>query len=236
MEDYKKASKLKLLIFDAYGTLISTGTGSLEATKAILKLRDKDISPDVFYADWKKCHRKNLDIANNNQFVDEATIFQQDLTELYEKYHIDGNAKQDVQIMLETLETRSCYNETLSVIESLRKDYRVVIGSTTDTQPLLHNMENNRLVVDAVYTSEMIQKYKPAEDFYLYILEQEKCRAEEAVFIGDSYLDDVYGPTQVGMKAILLKRKQYFYCEENEIKPYKVIKSLEQVRNIVDNA
>ena len=33
----------KLLIFDAYGTLISTGNGSIEATKKILVLRPSQL-------------------------------------------------------------------------------------------------------------------------------------------------------------------------------------------------
>ena len=45
---------MKLIIFDAYGTLISTGTGSLDAVKKILALQDKDIDPQEFYKEWKK--------------------------------------------------------------------------------------------------------------------------------------------------------------------------------------
>ncbi len=44
---------MKLIIFDAYGTLISTGTGSVDAVKKILELQDKDINPQEFYKEWK---------------------------------------------------------------------------------------------------------------------------------------------------------------------------------------
>ena len=33
----------KLLIFDAYGTLLSTGTGSLDAVRKILELQEKEV-------------------------------------------------------------------------------------------------------------------------------------------------------------------------------------------------
>lgn len=44
---------MKLIIFDAYGTLISTGTGSLDVVKEILALQEKDIAPEEFYRNWK---------------------------------------------------------------------------------------------------------------------------------------------------------------------------------------
>ena len=55
----------KLLIFDAYGTLICTGTGSIDSCKEILSLQDKDIDPVKFYADWKVIHRKHLNDSIN---------------------------------------------------------------------------------------------------------------------------------------------------------------------------
>ena len=48
----------RLLIFDAYGTLFSTGNGSIEATRKILSLQDKVIDAATFYKDWKNIHRK----------------------------------------------------------------------------------------------------------------------------------------------------------------------------------
>lgn len=44
----------KLLIFDAYGTLISTGNGSIQATEKILALQDKHIDAKAFYKEWKQ--------------------------------------------------------------------------------------------------------------------------------------------------------------------------------------
>ncbi len=226
---------MKLLIFDAYGTLISTGNGSLDAAKRILKLQNKEILPEKFYADWKKYHRKNLDKANAEGFVEEAVIFQHDLEQLYKAYDINRNAKEDVQIMLDTLGKRRCFKETLSVIEQLRKNYKVVIGSTTDTKPLLQDLEINGLVVDAVYTSERIRKYKPAEAFYQYILEQEKCLVQDAVFVGDSYLDDVSGPMQIGMRAVLIDRKNTFQVEGKSFLPCRIVRNLNEIINMIED-
>lgn len=218
----------KLLIFDAYGTLISTGKGSLNATKEILSLQNKTIDAVEFYSDWKKYHRKHMDDCNCGIFVPERVIFEKDLEMLYRKYDIDRPYQQDVAIMLASLEGRKIFPEVRDTINKLKKKYRVVIGSTTDTKPLLFNLKENALDVDEVYTSEGIGKYKPAEAFYRYILQSEGYGAEEAVFIGDSLNDDILGPQKVGLTAILVDRENK-YDQSEKVKPDHIVSDLNQL-------
>lgn len=220
----------KLLIFDAYGTLLSTGTGSLDATEKILALQDKAINATEFYAEWKKLHREHLDESNAGEFLSEAEIFAKDLKCLYEQFEIDRPYEQDVQIMLDSLTGRSAFSEVLEAIANLRQSYHVVIGSTTDTEPLLENLRANHLEVDEVYTSEMIEKYKPARAFYEYILAYENCTPEKAVFIGDSLIDDVEGPQSVGITTVLVDRKKkYDASSVKTAKPDYVVKSIAEI-------
>ena len=196
----------RLLIFDAFGTLISTGNGSVEAARRILSLQEQSIDPVRFCADWKKYHRRHTDWCNEHYFLPESAVFEKDLQALYEDYAIDRPYEQDVAVMLDTLGQRGPFPETKAVIDKLRSRFRVVIGSTTDTEPLMANLRRCELEVDEVYTSEMLGWYKPAEQFYRAILRLEGCTAEEAVFIGDSLVDDVYGPANIGMDAVLVDR------------------------------
>ena len=220
----------RLLIFDAYGTLISTGTGSIEATKKILSLQEKEIDAVAFYADWKKYHKKHLDDANRTVFLSERDIFTKDLRVLYEYYQIARPYETDVKIMLESLMNRKVFAETIEVVEQLRKKHRVVIGSTTDTEPLLQNMLYNNLMVDEVYTSEMIKKYKPDKEFYQYILRCEKSEPEETVFIGDSLIDDIAGPQSVGIKTVLINRGKNLNV--TDIQPDYVVTDLREMKRI----
>ncbi|MBO5338051.1 MAG: HAD family hydrolase [Lachnospiraceae bacterium] len=71
-------------------------------------------------------------------------------------------------------------------------------------------MKCNNLLVDKVYTSEMIQKYKPDKGFYQYILQCEGYEPKETVFIGDSLQDDIAGPKSVGITTVLVDRKKQF--------------------------
>ena len=105
---------IKAVVFDAYGTLISTGTGSLDAAQKILDLHGSPISAKAFYADWKRYHRAHID--GLPHFVKEETIFRWDLEKLYVQYDLSGNAAEDVRIMLNTLGNRMAFPESHLVL------------------------------------------------------------------------------------------------------------------------
>lgn len=197
---------IKAIIFDAYGTLISTGTGSLDATQKILNLYKSSIPAKTFYGDWKKYHRKHID--GLSRFVPEEMIFLWDLEELYEQYGLPGNAAEDVQIMLDTLGNRTAFQESKAVVEQLKRLVTVCIGSTTDTEPFMRDLNRSGIVVDHIFTSEELQAYKPQKAFYEKILAALSLPPEEVLFVGDSLTDDVYGPRQVGMKTCWVNRKK----------------------------
>lgn len=196
---------IKAVVFDAYGTLISTGTGSVEAAQKILDLHGSSISAKAFYADWKQYHREHMD--HLTQFVTEETIFRWDLEKLYVQYDLPGKAAEDVGIMLNTLGNRMAFPESKEVVERLKRSVTVCIGSTTDTEPLMRDLACSGVTVDRVFTSEGLRVYKPQKAFYEKILAVLSLRPEEVLFVGDSLTDDVYGPRQVGMKTCWVNRK-----------------------------
>ena len=196
---------IKAVVFDAYGTLISTGTGSVEAAQKILDLHGSSISAKAFYADWKQYHREHMD--HLTQFVTEETIFRWDLEKLYVQYDLPGKAAEDVGIMLNTLGNRMAFPESKEVVERLKRSVTVCIGSTTDTEPLMRDLARSGVTVEHVFTSEDLRVYKPQKAFYEKILAVLSLHPEEVLFVGDSLTDDVYGPRQVGMKTCWVNRK-----------------------------
>ncbi len=62
-------------------------------------------------------------------------------------------------------------------------------------------------------------------------MDSEGVSAKEALFIGDSYVDDVWGPMQIGMKAILVDRKHSFLDIGKVVLPSRVVCSLEEIVN-----
>ena len=221
----------KAIIFDVYGTLISTGNGSLDAVKKILHRINLNVSPDDFYSEWKRLNRL---YKSSDTFLLEREIFTKSLGDLYKKYNIAFDYKSDVNTMLKTMLDRSLFDDTIVVLEQLSKEFRILIGSTTDDNPLFQNLEYNKLDIiphDRIYTSERLGCYKPKAEFYKGILDAQDLKFDEVVFVGDSLTDDVYGPRQLGIYTVLVDRKNLFFG--NDIKPDKVIQSLLEIRDFI---
>lgn len=225
---------IRTIIFDAYGTLFSTGTGSIDAASKILKAVGGQIEPKAFYSRWKELHRIHINgCIQENCFITEEELFKQDLKILYEEWGIISDYTKDVKPMLQSLTGRKLFDDVAEVIASLRESYTVAIGSTTDTAPLISNLEASGLKVDKVFTSESLKCYKPDPQFYQKILEYLATKPQEAIFIGDSLLDDVFGPQNIGIRGIWLNRNHKSLTVQGEKEPAGIIQTLQELPQLI---
>jgi 2-haloalkanoic acid dehalogenase type II len=221
---------VKGIIFDAYGTLIDTGDGSIQSVKEILGKNNKDMDAKTFYQRWKYYHKKHIDSLKT--FIKEEDIFLMDLTALYKEYEIAGNPENDVKIMLNTLGKRIAYPETNFVLDVLRQKYKLFIGSTSDHAPLMNDIKRNGIRVNKVFTSEYLKVYKPQKEFYQLILDEIKVQPDEVIFVGDSLADDISGPASLGIKTIWINRKNLKY-DPTEFRPLCEIHTLSQLPVVI---
>ncbi|MEX2246568.1 MAG: HAD family hydrolase [Dehalococcoidia bacterium] len=81
----------------------------------------------------------------------------------------------------------------------------VVSDWGSDLLPILHAHEITRLM-DFVVASAVVGASKPHREIFLYALGRAGVRAEETVYVGDSYLADVIGSRSAGLHPVLLDR------------------------------
>ena len=197
--------KPSLIAFDAYGTLFDAGSGSVEATKRIFSRYLSECDPARIYARWKVLHRDRMKLS---PFVKEAEIFRLDLIDLYAELNIvPQDASRDLQEMLKTLNKRAIFPEAAEVLSVLKRQYRIVIASNSDHEPLLLSIERNRVAVESVYSSESLGVYKPHSDFYLRLCERVGVAPEDVLYVGDSPEEDILGPKRVGMASAFVNRR-----------------------------
>ena len=222
---------IKNIIFDAYGTLISTGDGSVKATKTIFHRHAPLLDAKDIYREWKQYHRYHIDTLG--EFVTEKDIFIRDLAKLYDKYHISSCAAVDVEPMIASQYGRDLFSDTHDAIDDLKLSYHIAIGSTTDTEPLIYNLNRARLRINHVFTSESLRVYKPQKEFYLTILDIMEWEVDDTLFVGDSLTDDVLGPKQVGMRAVFLDRCGKYSQRAVSPLPDAIIQNLAQLKDII---
>lgn len=221
---------IKHIIFDCFGTLIDTGNNSIKAVEQILSNVGVHVDAREFYEDWKAKKRQKM---NSSVFLNEKTLFELSLSETFAQYGIAADASKEVKPMIRSLfAERFVFPDVHEALEKL-ENVDIAIGSTTDTDSLLYYLEINHLSFLQIYTSENMQVYKPDEKFYKTILSRSGWLAEECLFVGDSYLDDVCGPKKVGMKTVLLDRKALYKATERSPQPDCVIHSLLELVNVM---
>jgi putative hydrolase of the HAD superfamily len=81
----------------------------------------------------------------------------------------------------------------------------VVSDWGTDLLPILRAHEITRLM-DFVVASAVVGASKPHREIFLYALGRAGVRAEDTVYVGDSYLADVLGSRAAGLHPVLIDR------------------------------
>ena len=218
------------IIFDVFGTLFQVGEGgsARKITHNILAC-DKEVDYEQFVREWKAYYKAHT--APENEFLKERDIFISRIQMFYDRFEVDRDAEADTDALLADAFLRRAFEEAKQVIEELRKEYKVFIGSNTDNDVLASVMEKNGISVDKVYTSENLRCYKPGWEFFSKILADNGLKPEEVLFVGDSVSDDILGPKALGIKTVLVDREgkgeviPHFQAVRNDIFRFKRIGS-----------
>jgi HAD superfamily hydrolase (TIGR01549 family) len=88
---------------------------------------------------------------------------------------------------------------------------------------------------DLILISGEINVRKPSPKIFDRALNALGVKASRAVFIGDMLDLDIMGPKKVGMKTILIERRAYTLPDHSEVKPDKIVKSLTELLDILDD-
>ena len=126
-------------------------------------------------------------------------------------------------------EHREIIPETKKSLSLLRKKYKIIAASNSDTKALLMDFKRHGLKIDKVLTSEMLKIYKPHKKFFAKMLGKIPFAKNEIVYVGDSLKSDVAGAHKVGVKAIWVNRKNK---KSLKIKPDFTIKNLSDIRKL----
>ncbi len=123
------------------------------------------------------------------------------------------------------------FPETIAALEAARARglvQGVVSDWGSDLLPILHAHEITRLM-DFVVASAVVGSSKPHREIFLYALSRANVRAEETVYVGDSYLADVLGSRSAGLHPVLIDRERTSPPIDAP-----VVQSLTEVLDVVD--
>jgi putative hydrolase of the HAD superfamily len=110
----------------------------------------------------------------------------------------------------EQSENFELYEDVLPVLDELRR-YGLKLGLVSNTgRDLDAFVAHHKLVVEAALGSRAHGKTKPHPTIFRAVLDRLQVEPADAAMVGDSIEDDIEGARALGMRAILLDRRDRF--------------------------
>ncbi len=96
--------------------------------------------------------------------------------------------------------------EVLRILDILKKDYKIVIGTNGGVKNQMHKLKASGLLdyTNGIYISEAIGFKKPDFNFYKQIQRDMNCNPAELTMVGDHYKQDCLVPKKIGWEAVWL--------------------------------
>jgi|TARA_B100002003_G_scaffold134590_1_gene124490 HAD superfamily hydrolase (TIGR01509 family) len=191
---------IKAIFFDFWGTLVENGVRSpVKQVKWFLRLNEMDFSEYIV---------KFEEVFMTKKYDDLKQGFEEVL-KTFELAPPPFVTDKLIGMWNKNTILSTIYDETIDVLKSLKEDYKLILISNTDAFSVKSVLERFGLLelFDEVVLSCDTGKLKSDKTAFSDVLKKLKVKKTEAVMVGDSLESDVKSAENVGIKAILVDRK-----------------------------
>lgn len=196
------ASRLKLLSFDVFGTLISVRESSYGAFADILK--EAGASHIDVKAFWEYWEERN--IAHYwEPWRPYKQICRDSLAETFAHFGITNGKVDSIQHYFDAFDQFELYPDVAATLELFAKRFRLAIVSNIDDDLLARTPLKRQF--DLVCTAERARGYKPDGALFRYLLSTADCELDEILHSGQSQFTDMVGAKPLGLTVAWINRR-----------------------------
>ncbi len=209
---------IKLILFDLWGTIIENGVRSpVKQVKDVLRLR-------IPFKDYVVRFERAF-------MTQEFDDLRQGFISVCKEFNIHYNdflLNKLVGVWNKNWLLARPFPESFDVLKDLKNDFKLALVSNTDSSVIRvvekFNLEN---YFDKLFFSYKLGLLKIDPEFFKIVMREFSVKPEEVVMIGDSIDSDMLTPSNLGLKTILVDRRQ------RRDYPVKV-SNLKEVREIIN--
>ena len=219
-------NKPKAIIFDAYGTLFDVNSA---AEKSKNKIGDKW---EAFANYWRTTQLEYTWLRSlMHRHKDFWQITEDSLDKSMKVFNINKDMKTELLNLYKKLSPFSEVKETLENLK--KKDIKLSILSNGTPELLNTLVVSNKLdtIFDDIFSIEEVRIYKPDSKVYDLPVNKYKIKPNEIIFLSANTWD-VSGGGNYGYNSIWVNRNNTVF-DNLDYKPFKEIKSLQQLLDIV---
>ncbi len=229
-------STIKTAVFDVYNTLlnISVNEDRIEAYEFLsswLSYKGLTTKPVALMRLYKEITKKEIE-SNPEDFpdIDIGSVFEKIIFSIDNKYSGDIRAmvsEFSLLFRIYTTQSLKIYPHVITMLETLSNNVTLAIISNTQrhfTLPELKKFGIEKFFNTILFSSDA-RASKPNPKIFNTLLNTMNINPEQTVYIGDNFLDDIWGAQRVGMKTIWINRgcKATIPCEFQKTVPDKQI-------------
>ncbi len=205
--------RVKICMFDQYGTVVDMQTGLWEVAVDFLKAKGWKGNPYEFVTWWRRTHFENsmIDALLHKQHTPYREIGHLSVAQVMRRAGIP-HTRDEVRYLVSCIERLKPFPEVPEALARLKTKYRIVVLSNGDPDMLEEAKKHHGIPFDAVISVAVANAFKPHVATYTKAAEILGVRMDEVLFVANHEFDCV-GAKAAGMRAAFIDRRQRPYAD-----------------------
>src|SRR5580700_5661775 len=194
-------TRVKVLTFDCYGTMIDWETGIFSALRPILAAHGKTITDSALLELYSEVEAS----AEKGEFLRYRDVLQSVVRGFGERLGFLP-ADAEVRSLPESLANWQPFPDTVEALRKLKSRYQLAVISNVDDDLFASTAPKLGIVFDHVITAQQAQCYKPCIRMFELAEERIRVSRERWLHVGQSIYHDVIPAQSLGIATVWVNR------------------------------
>jgi 2-haloacid dehalogenase len=200
--------RVKVCMFDQYGTVVDMQTGLWEVAVDFLKAKGWKGNPYAFVTWWRRTHFENsmIDALLHKRHTPYREIGHISVAQVMRRAGIP-HTPEEVRSLVAAIERLKPFPEVPAALARIQARYKIVVLSNGDPDMLEAAKPHHGIPFDAVISVAEANAFKPHAATYAKAAEIVGVALDEVLFVANHEFDCV-GAKAAGMRAAFVDRRQ----------------------------
>jgi 2-haloacid dehalogenase len=208
MEAQALKAKIKVCMFDQYGTLVDMQKGLTEVVTPYLKEKGWGGRPDAFVTWWRRTHFENsmIDALLHKEHTSYREIGHRAVAYTLARAGIPYTMD-EARFLVAQIERLKPFPDVTEALAHLRTRYQIVVLSNGDPDMLETAKSFHKIPFDAVISVAVANSFKPHVATYTKAAQMMDVRMDEVLFTANHAFDCI-GAKAAGMHSAFIDRRK----------------------------
>jgi 2-haloacid dehalogenase len=201
-------TKIKVCMFDQYGTVVDMQKGLTEAVTPYLRDKGWNGRPDAFVTWWRRTHFENsmIDALLHKEHTSYREIGQRAVAYTLERAGIP-HTMEEIRFLVAQIERLKPFPDVPDALARLRTRYQTAVLSNGDPDMLEAAQAFHNIPFDAVISVAVANSFKPHVATYTKAAEIMGVPMDQVLFVANHAFDCI-GAKSAGMHTAFVDRRK----------------------------